>query len=67
MLRFASPAEVSEELLSGGFDLLVLSEAVGEKDKIHILEMVSTRMRTLVLTSFVHPDQLLAMVKQALA
>jgi hypothetical protein len=62
----AFPAEVNENLLSDGFCLVVISVAVSEKDKARVLGIVPAGMRTLVLTSFVKPHELLAMIEQAL-
>jgi hypothetical protein len=65
----AFPAEIDESLLSEGFDLIVISVSVsvsvGEADRARILAILPTGMRTLALTSFVNPDELLAMVEQA--
>jgi hypothetical protein len=60
------PAEANEELFSEGFDLAVISVAVEVQDKARILGMLPEGMPTLVLTSFVKPEELLGMVGQAL-
>jgi hypothetical protein len=63
----AFPRDVNKEMLCEGFNLVILSVTVEEKDRLRILDIVPTWTRTLVLTNFADPDELLTMVEQALA
>jgi hypothetical protein len=63
----ATPEDLDEKLLSGRFDLVILSMLLGEKEKRDIEAKLPIGTRSLVLKTLVRPDELLRMVAEALA
>ena len=63
----ATPEDFDEKLHSGGFDLVILSMLLSEKEKGDIQAKLPIGTRALVLKTLVRPDELLRMVVEALA
>jgi DNA-binding response OmpR family regulator len=63
----ARPPDVDEKLLSGSFDLVILSVMLSEEEKHHIQSQIPAGTRVLVLRTLVWPKELLTLVADALS
>lgn len=64
--QIATPWDVDEQLRSGRFDLVILSLTLSQEEKVRIQAKIPPGTRTLLLKTFVWPEDLRHTVAEAL-